>query len=390
MLAHSPPLPLTIYYRGKDGITAEDEEGLLLALEQRHRVRHLWLCLPVRILRKFVVAIDEEFPILEYLIVAPQTTDSAALMLPETLQAPSLRYLTLNGFASPIQYRLHPTGMGVVTLHLAIAQSTDFQPNALLQWISFIPQLETLLITFTFAVPNRDVERQLTHTPITTHITLPNLRLFGFRGASAYLEAVVCRITTPRLESLQIQLFKPLTFSVPRLQQFVNTTENLRFDNAVIKFRDKIIYVLTFFREPGTYAFVVTVDCWHLDSQVSSLAQIFNGLSQVFSVVEHLTFLHEVHSQSTEEHNHVHWIELRNLLRPFSNVKTLRVADGFVEPLSHCLRLEDGELPLELLPELQELIYSGSGDIGNAFTSFIDVRQNAGRPVTLVRRRRPS
>jgi len=61
------------------------------------------------------------------------------------------------------------------------------------------------------------------------------------------------------------------------------------------------------------------------------------------------------------------------------------VEDGLVEELSRCLRLEDGELPLELLPELQELTYFGSGDTGDAFTSFIDARQNAGRPVTLVR-----
>jgi hypothetical protein len=46
--------------------------------------------------------------------------------------------------------------------------------------------------------------------------------------------------------------------------------------------------------------------------------------------------------------------------------------------------LEVGELPLELLPELQELTYFGNRDTGGAFTSFIHARQNAGRPVTLV------
>jgi hypothetical protein len=112
-----------------------------------------------------------------------------------------------------------------------------------------MPQLESLEIDFTFPVPNRDVERQLTHTPITTHITLPNLRLFWFRGVSAYLEAVVCRITTPRLESLQYSVLQDnITFSVPRLPQFMNTTENLRFDNAVIMFKDKRIDVLMNFR----------------------------------------------------------------------------------------------------------------------------------------------
>jgi hypothetical protein len=165
----------------------------------------------------------------------------------------------------------------------------------------------------------------------------------------------------------------------------MNTTESLRFDNAEIVFKDKYIDVWMSFRETGTYAFGVRVGCWHLDWQLSSMAQISNALSQVFFPVEHLSLRHEVHSQSSEEHNNVNRIEWRNLLRSFSNVKALRVGDGLAEDISRCLRSEDGELPLELLPELQELTYSGSGDTGNAFTSFADARRNAGRPVMLVR-----
>jgi hypothetical protein len=387
MLAHSPPLPLTVDYYSEDGIIAEEEEGILLALEQRHRVRHLRLLLPNQILQKLVMAIDEEFPILEYLIVDPYTSkDDTALMLPETLQAPHLRHFMLGSFACPIRSRLHPTAAGLVTLYLLINhKSAYFQPDILLQWISFMPQLETLNVTFTFPVPSRDVERQLTHTSITTHITLPNLRHFAFRGVSAYLEAVLCRITTPRLEILNIRLFKQLTFSFPRLHQFMNITENLRSENAEVVFNNDVIGMWMSFRETGKYSFAVTVESWHLDWQVSSAAQISNALSQVLSAVEHLTLGHEVHSQSSEEHNHVDRIQWRDVLRPFSNVKTLRVEDGLVEELTLCLRMEDGDLPFELLPELQELTYSGSNDAGDAFTPFINSRQNAGRPVTLVR-----
>ena len=121
-----------------------------------------------------------------------------------------------------------------------------------------------------------------------------------------------------------------------------------------------------------------------LDWQVSSVAQNFNSLSQMFSVVEHLTLGHEVHSQSSEEHNEVDRTEWRNLLRSFGNVKTLRTDNGLIEQLSRCLRLEDGELPLEALPELQELTYSGRGNAGDVFESFTNSRQNAGRPVTLI------
>jgi hypothetical protein len=384
MLAHSPCLPLTVDYRSEYGITPEDESGLLLALEQRHRVRHLRLVLPVKDLRKLIMAIDGELPILEYLIVDPRTKDSMALVLPETLQAPHLRHLVLHDFARPIRSRLHPTATGLVTLYLGIYRpSAYFQPNVLLQSISFVPQLETLAVIFTFPVPNRDVERRLTHTLITTHITFPNLRLFSFRGVSAYLEALVCRIITPRLEDLQIRFFQQLKFSVPRLVQFMDTTENLRFDSVDLDVSNKLVRLRTNFHGTNVSCFSISVDSWLLDWQVSSVAQLSNALSQVFSVAEYLTIRHEVHDRSSEEHNDVDRIEWRELLSSFSNVKTLVVqcSSRLVEELSRCLRLEDGVLPLEFLPELQKITYSG---IGGASASFIDARQNTGYPVTSV------
>jgi len=53
------------------------------------------------------------------------------------------------------------------------------------------------------------------------------------------------------------------------------------------------------------YAFHVNVSCWHLDWLVPSVAQILKFLSPIFSTVEPLAFKHEVHSQSSEEHNEV-------------------------------------------------------------------------------------
>ena len=65
-------------------------------------------------------------------------------------------------------------------------------------------------------------------------------------------------------------------------------------------------------------------------------------------------------------------------------MKTLRIDNGLVKELSRSLRPDDGEHPLELLPELQKLTCPGSEDAGDVFMAFIDARQNAGRPVTLV------
>ena len=160
--------------------------------------------------------------------------------------------------------------------------------------------------------------------------------------------------------------------------------ENLRFDSARFEFFKDLNLKFYSCTEAGMYPFSISVGCWHLDWQVSFVTQISNSLGQMFSAVEHLTFEHKVHSQSSEEHNEVDRIEWRNLLRPFSKVKTLWIDEGLVDDLSRCLDLEDGELALEVLPELQELTYSGSGDTGGAFTSFIDARRNTEHPITLV------
>jgi hypothetical protein len=386
MLAHLPSLPLVIDYF--QGMAAEGVDGILLALGRRDRVRCIRFRMPVRYLQNLIVAIDNEYPALEYLIMAPSSeVESTALMLPETFQAPHLRHLVLRGFALPIGSRLLTTAAGLVTLSLAVGHpSSYFQPNFLLEWLSFMPQLEKLLIVISYPVPDSDVESQLTHTPITTTITLPNLRCFEFQGSSSYMEAVVRWVTTPRLEKLGIGFFEQLTYSLPSILQLMNTSENLRFDSAKFKFSRYQVDVVVYLGEKAEdNAFSITIYSWNIIWQVSSVAQVFNSLSQmgqVFSTAEHLILEHE---KLFQEHDEVDRAEWRKLLRPFRNVKTLRVDDGFVMDLCRSLRPGDGEHPLEVLPRLEELTYSGSGDTGDAFTSFIDVRQNAGRPVTLVR-----
>jgi hypothetical protein len=165
MLAHSPPLPLVIDYPDEHrDITAEDEEGTILALKQHDRVYRIRLGVSVPKLQKLILAIDDEYPILEYLIIEPAFEDNTVMIFPETLQAPHLRQLALINFALPIRSRLLTTAVGLVTLCLTMEPpSTYNHPNTLLQWLSFMPQLETLVIFFMFPVPNRDVVRQLTH-----------------------------------------------------------------------------------------------------------------------------------------------------------------------------------------------------------------------------------
>jgi hypothetical protein len=375
-------------------ITAQDEEEPDHALSYHHRIRRIRLQMPVQNLQKLVMSIDDEFPILEDLVLAPSLTSSMNLILPKTFRAPQLRRLILRNFA-PIGSPLLTTATGIVLFSLTrIHPSVYFPPNDLIQQLSRMPQLETLELDFLSPLPNRAVERQLLLTPITTHVALPNLRLFMFKGVSAYLEALLPQMTTPLLEELYVQFFNQLTFSVPCLLQFLNTTENFSCKGAILGFfRGNVsvgLYRLYPSGAPMKHTFHVVVLSSRLDWQISSITQIVNTLGPVFSAVEHLILPLWEHSRLPEVHNEVDRTQWRRLFGSFSNVKTLRVADSFDRELSHFLSLDDEESPMELFPELIELSVSASsdvGDVGDTIASFIDSRRNTARPVTLIHRR---
>lgn len=389
MLAHSPPLPLVIDHRGpRTGRTVENEESMLLALQHRDRLRRIHIVWPLPNLQKFIMAMDGEFPILEYLYVARPSKNNTSLVLPHTFQAPRLRYLILIGFAFPTGRPLFPTAVDIVTLALQdIHSSANFRLNDLFHILSLLPQLGALTIGFHFPFPNRDVRTQLLQMSDVPHLTLPNLRHFAFEGVSTYLEILLPRMTAPHLEKLRIQFSNQLTFSVPCLRDFIRKARNLHFDVATFSFYGRGIVVILYPPERNyrVYTLSIHVFCRHLDWQVSSMEQIFTVLSPVFSEVVELALYYRKLVSSPEWHYEADRTQWRNFLRSFLNVKTLYVDKDLTGDLSRSLRPADGEPSVDLLPELKELKCSTDSH-GDAFSSFIDARQLAGRPVTLVRR----
>ena len=388
MLAHSPPLPLTIDYINKDrDITTEDEEGIILVLQHRDRVRRIRLLMPISGLQKLITAIDDKFPILEYLYIGPPMSHGMTLILPETFQAPQLRHLILFNFAFPVGSPLLTTAVGLVTFSLQmIPPFTYFHPNDLLQRLSLMPRLEVLGIDFHTLVLNSEVELQLLDTSILTPVTLPNLRWFAFGGVSAYLEALLPRMTIPLLNKLQIAFFDQFTSFVPHLLEFLGTAKNIRSSSASIAFWAKGVVIMVYPHTGAkTYALSIDIIRGPLEWQIASASQVLNALKTVSSAVEYLTLYHGRPSIRLElewqnEDQHTQW---RELLRPFSNVKTIRVHVDLVTQLSRSLQIHDGESPMDLLPKLKELSYPAGANVGNAFTTFIDAREKAGHPVVL-------
>jgi len=307
----------------------------------------------------------------------------SGLILPSTFQAPQLRHLILDCITSPIESPLLASATALVTLVLQLVHPYP-HANHVLQILSRLSQLETLLIEFPPPVLNHDFEGELLHMPIITQVTLPSLHWFSFWGISAYLEALLPYMTTPILETLKVQFFNQLTFSVPRLLQFMMSTENFRFNKVRFIFYHEGVSVFVYPDvKTEIWSFEVDVYCEHLDWQVSSLAHIFNVLSPLFSDVVDITLDYREHTLSSETHNQVDRAQWRELLGSFRNLKTLRVHNGLVRDLSRCLRL-DGEPPLELLPELTEFVCPVGSVNDKTFSAFVHEREVAGRPVKLI------
>jgi len=239
MLAHSPPLPLVIDKLGPSFIheIADHVGTIKLALRHHDRVRRIRIAVFLPYLPNLLNCMDKEFPILEHLHIDPLSYNDRGAVLPEKFRAPNLRHLVLQNFAVSAGSSLLATATGLVTLSLSyIPPSVSWSSTDLLHRVSSLPHLQTFGISFFPAVPNHVVERQAVNTQNVTHVVLPNLRWLGFEGGSTYMEVLLSRMTTPRLEKLQIYLSNRVTMSVTNLQQFISNSEILRFTGASLTF----------------------------------------------------------------------------------------------------------------------------------------------------------
>ncbi|KAH9020063.1 hypothetical protein EDB84DRAFT_1515885 [Lactarius hengduanensis] len=386
MLSHSPPLPIIIFYPETTGKTsAADEESALFALQQRERVRRIQVTATTTILCNLFKAMDNEFPMLERLALHSSTESRAGLMLPEKLQAPLLRHLTLSNIAFPIKSLLLRQADGLITLRLwNIPASPEFHPAHLIAQLSGLSRLEILMIHFYTAIHNREVERR--PRSAQSKIILPSLKILAFRGGSAYLEGILARLSAPLLSKLNVEFFNQLTFDLYRLREFVPTIGEFMFRSAEMHFDKDFVSVIVDpdLERDGTYPLVVQVKCHPLNWQATCAVQICDALKSLLVRVDSLTlgFYKDDPATWQDEIDHAQWHEL---LQTFAGVKTLQLTGGLVGDFFRSLKLDEGELPSELLPELRELVPRGWGHTDDAFASFISARQSAGRRIRMVR-----
>ncbi|KAH9980638.1 hypothetical protein BJV77DRAFT_404499 [Russula vinacea] len=200
-LGHLPPLPLVIDFSDRtETISQKDEDNIHLGLQQHGLVRRVVLEAQSSSLRMWLELMKKHFPRLRDLSLFSTTIEEMNLTLPETLQVPDLRRLSLHGVGLPKGLSLLSSVTALSTLSLTqIRGSCCFSPRSLVTQLQDLPHLEELSIGFAISTPLPSSEGELLPVPIAP-VTLPTLRRLTFRGRTFILTTSSLR-STPHFSS---------------------------------------------------------------------------------------------------------------------------------------------------------------------------------------------
>jgi hypothetical protein len=406
-LDHLPPLPLFIEYpagmvRVNEGtqksltISPEDSLGINYALPWlRDRVRRINLHLQLSILPESLVLLYKTFPILEHLYLSLSFTGlgDKMLVLPRTFMAPNLRHLVLLGIRVPKRLQLLSTTLSLVTLKLSKIQASGyFRPRLLAARLESLLQLEELSIEFSVPIPRPSAEGPLLGKQ-GSPVMLSNLKIFTFRGVSAYLERLVCQIRTPILERMDITFFNQIAFRLPHLSHFLSPTEQFP-GIAEVSFSHHAVFLHRHIMGRSLFgsnvSFTLCVVCKPMDWQIDCAAQICSTLLPALSGVEKLSLTHTssnggIFAPAILDFNpyEIDCTTWHELLRLFTGVKELRIDYLLSKELSRALEMDEIGFDPWLFPELQKLESQYRKVDSDSFGSFIRARRVAGRPVSL-------
>ena len=386
-LSHLPPLPLAIDYLDRTRtLSWKDEVNIHLGLQQHNRIRQVSLRAPSSSLRMLLELMNKPFPRLEDLSLLSTTTE-IGLVLPETLQAPSLCRLSLQGIGLPKGPSLLSSMSTLSTLSLThIRESCYIAPGHLVTQLQGLPCLEELSIGFAIPIPLPSSEGELLPAPIPP-VILPALRRLTFWGVGVYLDNLVAQIHTPRLEQLSLTLLFEIVFTLANLTEFIHRTEGLWCPVTQVIFnKDRVSIDAGHYEQwaTGKASFHVNINCESLDWQIDFATQVCRAFGNVLSTVEELRVDLNVDGMQLDWENILDNMLWHELLLPFIGVKKLHIGSSLTIGLSRTLESVAGGFVLELLPELQELEVRVEIDRAwKSFSGFVETRESIGRPVHL-------
>jgi hypothetical protein len=236
-----PALPLLID-DSPDG--TEGFDNIMAALEHHNRVHEISLTyIPSSHLEDVLDTLQEPFPELTNLVLWCDELNKTMQVVPHPLLGgsapPHLEALELYG----VSFRGLPNFLWSAThlQTLILERIPDFgyiPPNAMVTVLSMMTGLELLCLKF------QSPQYGWTGQCPPTWSVLPVLTCFLFKGATKYLEDLVARVDTPRLNKLSITFFTQITFDTPQFIQFVSRTPRLKLlEKASVIFEDDTAWI---------------------------------------------------------------------------------------------------------------------------------------------------
>ncbi|KAI0258226.1 hypothetical protein BC834DRAFT_847509 [Gloeopeniophorella convolvens] len=432
LLTRYPSLPIHLEYRALEDetLTPEDIEGILRAIrEQSHRLQYVDINAPGHHVQQILAAMDSYFPFLWHLYIMPHGRDNqlpksanrpGAFILPPAFAAPRLTHLKLNEPRLLAEPKIFPHLPAIRELTLwNIPSVALLPPELLIDLLSTTPLLRGLDISFQFpGLPYRGIGTTPWHAPIKSTLGLPHLFSFYFHGAHEYFDDLASRISVLSLkyfsttffnrlpippgnsESLSYRFWKPLVVDcrsvmVDFTQDSVKATS--RYEGGSMT-------------ERGVH-WTWKLNSSQFDWQVASAAEFFQSLAPELLQVNSLMLYFGFERKPPE------WLDVSepedwcDILRSFSNVKTLKVYWELRHDVSRSLMSNGVEASLDILPELRTIELAkrdfdaslnllseppilglGGDDDGGSgeevFAHFIEARKGINRPVSIICRSR--
>ena len=397
-LSNWPEFPLTLHY-----VFPDDGQGdLIAALECIDRVHSIELIITeIQMeMQDVFVAMRSPFPALTHLDITgllpeDEFMGDETIPLPGGLMGrfmPYLQHLRFDAISCPSIPDFLSSARGLVTLHLEDIPPRSvghISPGDLIRGLAGLPCLTTLCIKFQSwrDIPHRNSPAD------RTHIVLPALTHFVFRGDYGYLEILVAHISTPRLEHLHIEYLTPFQGLVKarQLSQFVGRTGYLgiaQFSRAQLSF-DVCKAYIKLDRAQGecrqaqfslTIQDVAPLPLAKIEAPVPRIAHVLRRLA-MSSDVGHLS-INVDHHGVADRLNNSKWPPL---LRLFPAVEALHVSGSLAAHFAKVLDHVAEERVTDVFPALR-LLRLGDGDelVGSA-GQFLAWRQCTGRHVNVVK-----
>ena len=383
MLMYSPLLPLIVIVDVYSFKTTQSKENIHFSLQHSDRVSSIFV---KSWSSELSMALDRAFPKLETLSVSSLYPQPPAL--PEKFVAPRLRFLHLCYRAiSVVPSFLANAAANLISLTLDGIQPPSYlPPESLIEYISSMPQLGNLSISFDTPFHVHSTETGLWRTQITP-IVLPCLWKFTFIGLSDYLEKMLALISTPLLQCFRIIFFPQDTLAVPSLLGFFRTIKNLEFRTAVVSMESYLGTVTITYhpRQPldflSSFTFSIDDDVNQLNRQVAAVLQLCTAAAPTLYGVEGLSL--ELYDDYIPDDFAVRSKLWYTFFRLFKALRTLQVDFALTPEMASFLNPGDGTTAEELLPMLSELVVVSKFHlvINNPFATFIHSRRLTDYPI---------